>query len=135
MVIVNNFLTQKIWLVGVRFAILQCHKTQNPINLINKMKKDDKLKTTLEQLEEYKEHLVLETVKLTEAIYNFHLDFQNFLESTCGDVIDDIIVSKLYNSATYVAYLRKALSYFSALQEINSESLMVNDRLERNKPF
>lgn len=99
------------------------------------MKKDDKLKTTLEQLEEYKGHLVSETVKLTDAIYNFHLDFQNFLDFTCGDVIDDITVSKLYNSATYVAYLRKALSYFSALQEINSESLMVDDRIGHNKPF
>lgn len=99
------------------------------------MKNEVKTKTTLEQLEEYKEHLNLETVKLTEAIYNFHLDFQNFLDFTCGDIIDNITVSKLYNSATYVAYLRKALSYFSALQEINSECLMVNDRIDRNKPF
>lgn len=99
------------------------------------MKKDDKLKTTLEQLEEYKEHLTLETVKLTEAIYNFHLDFHSFVESSYGKEINEISISKLYNSATYVAYLRKALSYFNALQEINSESLMVDNRIGYNKPF
>lgn len=99
------------------------------------MKNEVKTLTVLDQLEEYRKHLTSETSKLIDAIFQFHSDFQEFLDNSYGETIDNVAVTKLYHTSAYGAYLRKALSYLNALDEITSESLMVDNRINNNKPF